>query len=235
MKVSDISRVKVDWMERFGNDPELKFILKNGHSDLPYDQFRWVQYGSLYYAEQENEVAYLAQAHRDHAGFGGSVYRLRMADSWQRGQDWQGLALSQNAEGWMVRPCGCRWHPEQQVVELRGPWHCGASRVSRQVKPILDVAVLKNEYNNMLRSPDYYRRMGKQGRAWDGTYCLKAFTLDFVREVVDKLAPWLDLYEGDYGWYPIYRGMEPKNPRKGRVPSVFFNEASDAQARIIEC
>ena len=233
MKVSDVRHVKVEWMEGFSNDPGLNFILKRGADIAPNESYRWNQTGSLYWAELDGQFKYLAQSHRDHEGFGGSIYTLAMSPEWApESREW-GM-LDQDAEGWMVRRCGCKYHPDRRSVMLRGPWHCGASRVSREVRPILDVGILTNEYNNRLRIPRYYQRMQRQGRAWDGTYLNCGVTLEFCQAVIDVHAPHLELYEGDYGWYPVRKGDDPKNPRKGRAYSRFTAELSDEQARMVE-
>lgn len=236
MQISDIQSVKVDWMEGYRNDPCLKFVLKNGRKRHLWNDFRFRQYGNLFFAELEDEVRFIAHDRNDHNGFGGSVYKMQMVDGYSPAESgFKGCyhhEFKYNSGGGS-HVASCKYEPETNCVYITGPWSSGESTVSRLVRPCVNVAILDPQYNNKLRNPNYYRQMQKLGKAWDGTYCSSSVTLEFAQEAVDKLAPWLDLYQGDYGWYPKWRDMEPKNPAKGR-DKRFASEMSDEQSMCVE-
>jgi hypothetical protein len=235
MKISDIQTVKADWMEGYGNDPQLKFVLKDGHDLTPWGNFRWHQHGNIFYAEHEGEVHFIAHSRSDHNGFGGAMYELHMADDWTPA-DWHDCdtVQSQWGSGGGSHSVKCWWDANMRILHIKGPWSSSSSSVNRFFGPCIEVSVLTPQYNNKLRSPKYYESMRKQGRAWDGTYLATACTVEFARQAVDTLAPWLELYEGDYGWYPKKRDEAPKNPRKGRAPSYFGMDLSREQSRVVE-
>ena len=104
-----------------------------------------------------------------------------------------------------------------RTVIITGPWSGNSSTISRTFQPIVEVSVLTNKYNNRLRSPRWYQKNKKSGRAWDGTYVRCAITLELARAIIDTCAPHLELYQGDSAWYPMIRGGKPKNPRRGHV------------------
>jgi hypothetical protein len=209
MKISDIKTVKVDWMKGYGNDPHLKFILKRDRKLTPWEQFRFVQHGRLFFAEYENEVRFVAHDPGNHSGFGGSAFVLRMADSWDECQ-------------WVSGCKPCKYDPQTRTVTLCGPWSSNATAMSRAFCPVASADTLEGPSRLTVSSPRYYRQMQKIGRSWDGTYSATHYTLDFVREVIDVHAPHLELYEGDYGWYPVRKGEAPKNPRRNTAARDSF-------------
>src|SRR3990167_399143 len=78
MQLSDIAKVRVDWMEQFANEPQLHITLKRDKRLIPWDQFRFRKYGELYFACQENEVRFVQHSPKNHEGFGGSKYVMQM-------------------------------------------------------------------------------------------------------------------------------------------------------------
>jgi hypothetical protein len=228
MNIKDIAKVKVDWMEQFGNDPQLKFVLKYGCDLQPNDSFRFHQSGNIFYAESENEVRFYRHDRGDHNGFGGSKFKLHMADDWDASQ-WHDC--SNHERVWMgggaMRLAECNLNG--RILSIFGPWSSSAVMVEPFIGPCMDVRVLPAKYRDSLRNPAYFLRQRKRlgPKASEGLYLQCHLTVAFVRETLDRLAPWLDLYEGDYGWYPIMRDMEPKNPRKGRRYPLHENMSAE--------
>ena len=222
MKLSDISHVKVDWMEKFSNDPELKFVLKAGRKLTPWADFRFRQKGQMFFAEHEGEVRFVAHDPRDHNGFGFAHYALVMEDGYDpQAAGWRDCnIIGARDHGSMCnRDVRCYYDPPTNTIHLTGPWSSGSVAMERAFGvATMGVSTLEPEYNNKLRSPRYYQRMQKQGRGWDGTYMAVHYTLDFVREAVDKLAPHLELWQGDYGWTVKLRDMPPKRERRQPQP-----------------
>ena len=220
MKISDIAKVKVDWMEQFGNDPQLRFILKAGCDLTPFKQFRFNQSGNLFYAVADCEVKFFRHDRRDHNGFGGSRYDLRMADDWDASQ-WRDCQFDEML--WMSGgarrdvKCEILHNDGERILSFAGLWSSSAPAAKKFIGDCVDVSVMPAKYRESLRDAAYLQRQKqKLGiRAYEGLYLASHLTLDFVKEAVDRLAPHLDLYEGDYGWYPMMRDGEPKNPRKG--------------------
>jgi hypothetical protein len=234
MKISDIARIKVDWMERFGNDPHLEFILKRDAVLTPWEQFRFRQFRNLFVAEHEGEVRFVAHDRNDHNGFGGAVYNLHMADDWDSTQfrpchrtepRWNSGGGSMEAR--------CQFDSTTRILTLTGPWSGGASGVSRLFRPVVSLSVLEGRHRNAIRDPKWYHRARKRGHAFDGTAYATACTLEFVQEALDVHAPHLELYEGDFGWYVKRKGDAPKNPRRRTGPVGGIGMLSDEQMSAV--
>ena len=167
--------------------------------------------------QQGGEVRFVFHSPNDHAGFGGAHYAMKMRDDWT------------------PRPLGCsKCRIEDRTVHLYGPWSSSASAVTRAIRPVVSASIMPGKYREAIRNPNYYHRMKRRGRAYEGLFIGTAITLEFAREIIDRFAPHLDLYEGDFGWVPMIRGGEPKNPRRNRKPSRFSEGMSDEQAMVIE-
>ncbi len=244
MKISSIQSVKVDWMEGYCNDPMLKCVVKKGAEGLiPESQFKWMQKGNLFYSEKEGEFKFFAHNKSDHSGFGGYTFDIQMSEDWNS-SNWNGCdqnepAWGNGGRGSIRRKCYLETgNHGDRILHITGPWDCGTHRVCEEVREVVSVGILTPEYNNRLRNPDRFKRdREKYGeRASEGVYLGCTFTLEFAREMVDVLAPHLDLYKGDYGWYPMIRGGQPKNPRSGREKKHWKGSyfVSDAQAMVIE-
>ena len=211
----DVRKVRVDWMEAFGNDPSLTIFLKPGKDRAHLRDMRFRQYGGLFVAERENEVIHVTHSKSDHEGFGGSWWELPMADNYDPiASKWRDCpyrcignhhywddqgryCYDRNKWDWM--PC-CRYEGENRIMYLRGPWSGSSVAAGRALgKPIIDVAC-------QAILPNY-----------GGHVCL---TVDFCRELVDKFAPHAEMWEGDFGWTVKWRDMPPKNARrfKEQVP-----------------
>lgn len=65
-----ILKVRVDWMYEWGNDPMLYLLVDKWPKDFVYQKK-----GSLYWAEKEGAVSFLASS-SDHRGFGGQKFEL---------------------------------------------------------------------------------------------------------------------------------------------------------------
>ena len=99
---------------------------------------------------------------------------------------------------------------------LKGPWSGAASELSLLWKPVLNV---------LLRTPKYNEK---------SSFLTGTFTKESLEPLLSILAPDIELYGGDYGWYPKKIGEVPKNPRQGRHYRLISESLSDEQARIIE-
>ena len=234
MKLSDIAMVRANWMEGYGNDPRLEIILKTGCDVAKLSDFRFHQSGELFWAELGGEVSFFHHNRGDHNGFAGSEYVLHMADDWDASQ-WKDCNRVEHT--WMsysTHLANC--HLEGRTLHLKGPWSSGESIVSKLIGPCVGVSIMPGSWRNSVRHPHYYqknvKRLAKLGRkAYEGLFFSRSLTLDMARQIIDVHAPHLDLYEGDFGWYPMIRGGDPKNPRKGlkRLGSPYM---SDEQAHI---
>ena len=234
MRISDIAKVKVDWMEGYRNDPYLKFVLKADRKLAPCEVFRYRQSGNLFFAEHEGEVNFVVHDPGDHNGFGGRRFVLRMAEDWSP-ENWHDCSHNERDFGnGSIRKVSCFYDKETHSVTLTGPWSSGETVVSTRFKPCIYVSTLEGPSRETIRNPQLYRKMKKQGREYEGTYFATSYTLEFVQEVIAKLAPHLELYQGDYGWYPVIKGEQPKNPRRGRPVSRCTSILSDVQASVVE-
>lgn len=225
MNIRDIAKVKIDWMERYANDPRLEIVLKRDRKLIPWENFRFRQYGDLYFACMENEVRFVKHNARNHEGFGGARYVMRMEDSYrsEAGIVWPHCTRqvfeydppNQCLHGKNVTRVSCHYDSEANTVTLFGPWSSNESYAS-QVTGVecIHVSVLDGPSRLAISHPKDYNRMQRQGRAYDGTYFATAITLDFAREAVDTFAPHAEMWQGDYGWTVKRRGMDPKNPRR---------------------
>lgn len=239
MEVRNIKRIEVNWMEGWGNDPHLTFVLKRDCVLTPESEFRYRQYGRLFYAVHANEVRFVMHDPNDHNGFGGHRYDLRMAEDWDATQfhgcqrtepQWDSGGGSMTAKCWQdTNEHGVR------VVHLTGPWSSGASVVSKCIgQPVISVGTLTGPNRETVRNLEWYHRRKRQGRAYLGTAYATKYTLEFVQLAIDALAPHLELYEGDYGWYPVRKGDKPKNPRRRMDRKPFDPYRSDEQSRAVE-
>lgn len=240
MKVNDVARVEVEWFPTFVNDPEIRLILKRDRELTMSTVFRWrgcaqPGWSHMFYTEHEGEVQFLLHNPRDHEGFGWRQYHLHMADDWDPNvAKWVGCnKLEFDCGAGFNRKVECTFNPHTRMLTLTGPWSSGASAVSRLLRPVISAATLTGPNRLTVSNPDYYHRMKRQGRAHQGTPYSTYYTLAFMQEVIDTHAPWLELYNGDYGHYPVRKGDAPKNPRKGR-PRVSCLDLSDDQCRAIE-
>jgi len=220
VRISDIKRITVDWMEKFGNNPMMEFVLKRDRKLTPRELFRWYQSGNLFYSEHEGEVRYLVHDRSDHNGFGCARFSLHMAEGWEEtkeGREWRDCSCIQHDWGSRCdREVSCRFDRETRILTLQGPWSSGQSVVSSIIGPVVAVSTLEGPSRTTVNNPDWYHRQKRQGRAYVGTAFATSYTLAFVQEVVDILAPHLWLYEGDFSWYPVRKGDYPKNPNKGK-------------------
>lgn len=253
MRVEDIKYIEVDWMEQYRNDPALKFVLKQERKVAAPSDFRYrtglpapviktleafrlpvTPAKNLFWAVHENEVQFYMHDRNDHSGFGSRQFQLHMANDWEA-SDWKNCRGERYdpTSGFNVPCCFL----EGRILTLKGPWSSGASGVSKFIGLIVSVATLEGEYRDTIRAPVHYH---KNKRKWPTTMSRSSgvayschYTLAFVQEAIDKLAPHLELYEGDYGWYPVRKGDAPKNPRKGnrRVSSSML---SDEQCMVVE-
>lgn len=170
MKTTDVEKVTVNWMERFGNDPSLEFLLKRGVGIKAQEEFMFERgkatNGNFYFAENEDEVRFFYHNPQHEDGYNGQAFTLNMRDA---------------------TPC-----------TIKGPWSSRAQVASQFVgTDVVDMGV-------------------RPGAGAVNSMCLLAYalTLNFVNEVLAVLAPELEMYEGDSGWYPKRRDSAPKNPRK---------------------
>jgi hypothetical protein len=232
MKTQDICRVEVEWMEQFGNNPQLQFVLKRDRVLTPSSEFRWNQNGNLFYAVKDGEVRYLYHNRNDHNGFGFAKFELHMADDWDASQ-WKDCARHERDFGSRTNRDVC-CVLNGRVLTLTGPWSSGASAVSAQIGPIVSTSTLEGPSRVTVCNPNWYHRQKRKGRAYQGTAFATNHTLEFVQSAIDVHAPHLEMYEGDYGWYPVRKGDPPKNPRKGRT-RVFDPSLSDEQSMAVEC
>lgn len=232
MEISDIHRIEVEWMEGYGNNPALLFILKRDKKLTPPSEFRWRQKGDMFYAIHNGEVRYLRHDRNDHNGFGFARFNLHMDDSWDS-STWKGCGRNEPDFGSRTnRDVTCSL--DGRIVTLTGPWSSGASVVSAIIGPIVHASTLEGPSRETIRNPEWYHRMKrKNGRAYRGTAFSSDYTLEFVQAAIDIHAPHLEMYEGDYGWYPVRKGDAPKNPRKGR-PRVASACLSDEQSMVVE-
>jgi hypothetical protein len=232
MKITDIAHIKVNWMETWGNDPGLTFVLKRDRKLTPWEQFRFRQSGSLFYAEHESEIRFISHDRNDHNGFGGAIYTLHMADDWDV-STWRPCSRTERRwmSGGQTMEVSCQFNADTRILSIKGPWHSGATGVTRAYKPVMEVGTLEGPNRETVRAPEYYHRARKRGRAYDGCATYSCYTLDFVQEAIDRLAPHLELYEGDFGWYPVRKGDTPKNPRRNVRPHESF--LSDEQMSAV--
>lgn len=233
MKISDIARIKVDWMEKYSNDPHMTFVLKRDRKLTPWEQFRFHQKGTLFYAECESEIRFVSHDRNDHNGFGGGVYKLHMRDDWDA-STFRPCSRTEYrwGSGGSTMDVSCRFDADTRILSIKGPWHSGATGVTRAYKPVMEVATLEGPNRESIRNPAFYHRMRKRGHAHEGTPHSSCYTLDFVQEAIDRLAPHLELYEGDFGHYPVIKGNPPKNPRRG-VKSRDGSFLSDQQMSAV--
>jgi hypothetical protein len=236
VKISDIARVDVNWMEGCRNDPGLRFVLKRDRELTPSSEFRYKQSGNIFYAVHESEVRFVAHNRNDHNGFGFARFDLHMHDDWDASQ-WKpcqqldGKPLVQRDFGSMsYREVSCTL--EGRILHLTGPWSSGASVVSKIIGPVVDVSVLTGPNRETIRNPKWYHRNKRRNRAYEGMHYAANLTLEFVQEAIDVHAPHLEMYEGDFGWYPVRKGDQPKNPRKGiQRPADLMLD--DTQAMVV--
>lgn len=230
MKVADIARVEVEWFERYANNPELRFVLKRYSTLTPSEGFRYKQIGNLFYAEHEGEVRYYAHNRNNHNGFGFAKFVLHMHDDWDA-STWKNCYRTEREHGSMCsQDVACVL--SGRTITLTGPWSSGATVASKALgKPVVHCAVLEGRHREAINHPESYQKWRRRGRRYEGTPYSADLTLDFVQEAIDRHAPHLEMYEGDYGWYPVRKGDEPKNPRKGRARTD-DGQLDDVQAMI---
>jgi hypothetical protein len=199
MNISDVRKVKINWMEHYGNDPSLTVFLKPGRERIRLRDMKFRQFGRLFVGERDNEVIHVTHSKNNHEGFGGSWYELPMTDDYDpiaaKWRDCPYRYVSRGVFDW--RPC-CRYEGETRTMFLRGPWSGSSVSAGNAIgKPIIDVAC-------QAVLPHY-----------GGHVCL---TVEFCRELVDKFAPHAEMWEGDFGWTVKWRDMPPKNPRRFASP-----------------
>ena len=234
MNVSDIAKVKVNWMERSSNDPHVTFVLKRDRQLAPREERRYQKFGDLFVSIHENEVDYLAHDRNDHNGFGGYVWRLRMVDGFN-GSDFKPCKRTepQWGSGGGFHHAHCYYETDTNTCIIKGPWLGSPVSVERVTGiKCINIATLEGPSRNSVAHPKYFRSMRKLGRAWDGTAIGTTYTLDFAREVIDRLKPEIELWEGDYGWTVKWRDMPPKNPRKRVQPVGDLTASADQCAAI---
>lgn len=216
MKISDIARIEVNWWEGWANHPELQFILKRDSCLSPSEVFRYRQHGNLFYAEHDGEVRYYAHDRNNHNGFGFAKFTLHMHDDWDA-STWSNCKRTERDHGGMCsREVQCLL--DGRLVTLTGPWSSGSTAASRALgKPVVHCSALEGRYREAIVNSKWYQRNRRRGRKYEGTPFSCDLTLEFVQEAIDIYAPHLWMYEGDYGWYPLRKGDEPKKPRKGVV------------------
>lgn len=227
--LNKIAKVRVNWMEGYANDPQLVFVFKRDAELVPLEEFRYDQIKNTFYAVKDDEVQYYTHNRNDHNGFASRQFHLHMADSWDASQ-WKDCCTVQYDYGARYeRRAYCTL--KGRILTLTGPWSSGASYISKLIGPVVHVSVLTGSNRETIRNPQRYHWAKRRGRAYEGLHYAADFTLEAVQAAIDKYAPHLEMYEGDYGWYPVRKGDTPKNPRRGRV--YFNSEVSDEQARII--
>jgi hypothetical protein len=216
MQINDIAKIEINWMEQFANDPHVTFVLKRDRAIAKREDFRYRQYGNLFVAEYQHEVDFCAHDKKDHAGYGGREFILHMADDWYPNRTELNSCTGFN---WNDTKHRCSYHPDDHTMHIFGPWSSGPVAV-QQLSGIacMDVATLEGNSRETIRNFKWHQKQKKQGRNYTGTAFATNYTLDFVREAIDKLAPHVELWEGDYGWTVKMRDMPPKNTRRRTKP-----------------
>lgn len=219
MNIKDIAKIKVNWMEGYVNDPRVTLVLKKDRKLSPSEDFRYRQYGNLFFAELDGEVRFMVHDKRNHNGFGFSRFTLHMADDWDSSQ-WKPCSIKgERDHGSMTnRDVSCSL--KGRVLTLTGPWSGNAVLVERLTGvKCISWATLEGPSRESVSNPRWYQKMKRRcGHNYDGTALSTHYTLEFAREVIDTLAPHLELWEADYGWTVKIRDMPPKNPRRLNTP-----------------
>ncbi len=248
MKMENIARCEINWMEGWANDPHITFVLKRDRKLAPIELFRYRQFGNLFFAEYENEVRFVSHSSNDHNGFGGHIHSMQMHDGYDPSEHgfrigkitlWEKTGGGQfgwenvDSQGWVCcnsvqtqwgsgggSHLACCWYdPILNTVHIKGPWSSGEVFVKKATGvSCISVATLEGPSRESIRNPEWYQRQRRKGIAYTGTPFATSYRVDFVQEVVDRLAPHAELWQGDYGWTVKLRGMEPKNPKRRGSP-----------------
>lgn len=233
MKVSDVAKVQVDWMEGFGNWPRLILVLKRDAEVAPRESFRWKEHDGLFYAEHEGEVRFVYHDRNDHQGFGGSEFKLQMDDSWDASTF---RPCHRTERAWMSdrhREHNCTL--DGRTVTICGPWHCGSSELTPVLGPVVEITVIEGKdrtcFKNLkaLKRERAYAKAGKRF-AYEGSPTSCTLKLSLLQEIIDRHAPHLEMYQGDLCYFPMLKGGQPKCPRKD--VSVRESKLSDEQRMV---
>ena len=74
----EIKDMRVDWMQGYGNHPRIE-ILVNKIPDFPFEEFKFVKKGKIYYAEKEGIAKFFSYpGDSPGEGFGGSKFEITL-------------------------------------------------------------------------------------------------------------------------------------------------------------